>query len=69
MPLTVRQLKEKCGFKDADVLGLKDGVRYILRIKGHASDSALEHTRKTLAEVGLNVAVCDDSVEFLEITE
>lgn len=70
MPLTVRELKERCKLEDADVVGLKDGVTYVVRLKGVVPLSRLEHLRGLLlSSTGINALVCDESVEFLEIVE
>jgi peptidoglycan hydrolase-like protein with peptidoglycan-binding domain len=68
MSLTVKQLKEK--LPAADVTELRDGVKYIVRLKSYATEDAVRHAQQVLKDLGVNALVVDASaVEFLEIVD
>lgn len=67
MPLTVKELKEKLPL--AEVTELRDGVKYIVRVKGRVDPPMMNHVRDALAGFGLNALVIDDTIELFEIVE
>lgn len=67
MALTVKQLKEKIPL--ADVTELKDGVKYIVRVKGRQPESTMHAVQRAVLAAGINAFVCDEHLEFLEIID
>ena len=67
MKLTVKQLKEKISL--ADVTELKDGVKYIVRVKGRHPASTMHAIKRAVLDAGINALVCDEALEFLEIAD